>query len=66
MLVDTHCHLDFPEFEQDLEGIVVRAQRAGVQQMITISTYAEKFSRYAALAVRFESVFFMGLLIKNY
>lgn len=58
MLVDTHCHLDFPEFENDLEGIVARAKSAGVEQMITIATYVDKFDRYAALADRFDNVFF--------
>ena len=29
-LVDSHCHLDFPDFAEDLDGIVARAQAAGI------------------------------------
>ena len=35
MIVDSHCHLNYPQFE-DLEGVIARAQEAGVQLMQTI------------------------------
>ncbi|MHC2647018.1 Tat protein secretion system quality control protein TatD with DNase activity [Bradyrhizobium liaoningense] len=38
MLVDSHCHLDFPDFADDLDGIVSRARAAGITRMVTIST----------------------------
>ncbi len=38
MLVDHHCHLDFPQLVADREGILARAQAAGVGVMVTIST----------------------------
>ncbi|CAN7398960.1 TatD family hydrolase [Bosea sp. LjRoot237] len=56
MLIDTHCHLDFPDFAEDIEAYVMRAEAAGVGRMVTISTRVARFARYAALAERFPSV----------
>jgi TatD DNase family protein len=49
-LIDTHCHLDFPELAKDRAGVLSRADAAGVARMITISTEVEKFSDIAAIA----------------
>ena len=43
MLIDTHCHLDFPDFEAERDAIIERARAAGVGQMITISTRVKRF-----------------------
>jgi TatD DNase family protein len=56
MLIDTHCHLDFPDFAEDLAAYVARAEAAGVARMVTISTRVARFEAYAALAERFASV----------
>ena len=56
MLIDTHCHLDFPDFAGDIEAYVARAEAAGVSRMVTISTRVARFATYAALAERFASV----------
>jgi TatD DNase family protein len=50
MLIDTHCHLDFPDFAEDIPGVIARAKAAGVGRMVTISTRVAKFNVYAALA----------------
>ena len=50
MLVDSHCHLDFPDFAQDVPGVIARAEAAGVTRMLTISTRIAKAADYAALA----------------
>lgn len=58
MLIDTHCHLDFPDFAEDLPAYVARAEEAGVGRMVTISTRVARYAEYAALAERFPSVWF--------
>lgn len=56
MLIDTHCHLDFPDFAEDLAAYVARAEAAGVSRMVTISTRVSRFATYAGIAERFASV----------
>lgn len=56
MLVDSHCHLDFPEFAAELDAVVDRARRAGVQRIVTICTKVSQFDRVLAVAERFEDV----------
>lgn len=58
ILTDSHCHLDFPDFAADLEGVVARAGAAGVRRMITISTRVKKIAVYRAIAERFANVWF--------
>ena len=50
MLVDSHCHLDFPNFVEDLPGVIARAEAAGVTGMLTISTRIAKARVYEALS----------------
>lgn len=57
MLVDSHCHLDFPDFADDLDGIVSRAEAAGVGRMVTISTRVREQAKLLAIAERFPNVY---------
>ncbi|MBV9245057.1 MAG: TatD family hydrolase [Methylobacteriaceae bacterium] len=57
MLVDSHCHLDFPDFEAELDAVVARAEAAGITRMITISTRVSAFDRIAAIADGYGGVF---------
>lgn len=57
MLVDHHCHLDFPDFAEDLPGVIARAGAAGVGVMVTISTRIRQFDRVLAVAQQFDNVF---------
>lgn len=52
MLIDHHCHLDFPQFSEDLPGVISRAKAAGVGAMVTISTHVKKIDTLLALAQR--------------
>lgn len=56
-LVDSHCHLDFPDFEDELDAVVARAKAAGVAYMVTISTHLSKFDQVKAVAERFDNIF---------
>lgn len=57
MLVDSHCHLDFPDFRGELDAIVERARNVGVGAMLTICTHLTRVDRVLAIAERFEDVF---------
>jgi TatD DNase family protein len=57
MLIDSHCHLDFPDFAEDLDGIVARAAAAGVGRMVTISTRVRRLAELVAIAERYENVY---------
>ncbi len=50
MLVDSHCHLDFPELAADRAGVLSRARGAGVERMVTISTRVKRFDEIVAIA----------------
>jgi TatD DNase family protein len=50
MLIDSHCHLDFPQLAADRAGVLARAKAAGVGGMVTISTRVERFAEIAAIA----------------
>jgi TatD DNase family protein len=57
MLIDTHAHLDFPEFASDLDAVVQRAIDAGVKRIITIGTSLESSRKSIRLAERYPGVY---------
>jgi len=58
MLVDSHCHLDFPDLQTRLPAILEAAQAAGVHRLVTISTHVARFETYRSLAEAHGNVFF--------
>ena len=56
MLVDSHCHLDFPDFGDDLDGVLARAADAGVGTLQTICTRVTQFDRVRGLAEDHERI----------
>lgn len=56
MLIDSHCHLDFPELAADRAGVLMRAQANGVSAMVTISTRVRRFDDIRAIAEAHETV----------
>ncbi len=57
MLVDSHCHLDFAEFDAERDHIIARAGQADVGMMVTISTRVKKFNRVLSIAEQYDQVF---------
>jgi len=57
MLIDSHCHLDFPDFASELDAVVGRARAAGIERMVTISTRVARQADVLAIADRFSDVF---------
>ncbi len=57
MLIDSHCHLDFPDFGTELDGVVARARAARIARMVTISTRVRHHAQVLAIAERFADVF---------
>jgi TatD DNase family protein len=55
--VDSHCHLDFPDFASELDAVVTRARVARVGRMVTISTRVRKHAQVLAIAEKFSDVF---------
>lgn len=56
MLIDTHCHLDFPQFAPEIEAVVERARAAGVGRMVTICTRLDRLPATIGLIERFDAL----------
>ena len=57
MIVDSHCHLDFPDLAADLDGVVGRARASGIGRKVTISTRVRRLPELLAITERFPEVF---------
>lgn len=57
-LVDSHCHLDFPDFAGELEAVIGRAAAAGVTRMVTIGTRLADAPAVRAIARAHRGVFY--------
>ena len=57
-IVDSHCHLDFPQFADDLDGVINRAVEAGVSRMVTICTKLVEIKQVQEIAETYAPVFF--------
>jgi TatD DNase family protein len=56
-VIDSHCHLDFPDFADERDAVVARALSAGVERMVTISTRVRKFPQIIEIAEKYPQVF---------
>ncbi|PCD77122.1 TatD family hydrolase [Pseudothioclava arenosa] len=57
-IVDSHCHLDFPDFEGELPDVIARARAAGVTRMVTICTRLRNEPTVRAIADAYPEVFY--------
>ena len=57
MLVDSHCHLDFPELAERLDAIVAAMRQHQITHALCISVTLEDFPRVRAIAERFEHIY---------
>jgi TatD DNase family protein len=57
MLVDSHCHLDFPDFASELGDVLARAETAGIERVVSISTRVARHGETLAIAERFPNVY---------
>ena len=57
MLIDTHAHLDYPDFEADFEDVLQRAEGAGVTRIITIGTSVTSSRRAVEIAEKYPNVY---------
>jgi len=57
MLVDSHCHLDFPDFADELDAVIARARAADIGRIVTISTRVAKHAQLIDIVERFPDVF---------
>ena len=57
-IVDSHCHLDFPDFEGEIDDVIARAAAAGVTRMVTICTRLENEPKVRAITEPHEGIFY--------
>ncbi len=57
MLIDSHCHLDFPDLSAELDAVTARARGAGIARMVTISTRVRRHGEVLAIVERFADVY---------
>jgi len=58
IIVDSHCHLDFPDFEGEIPDLVARANDAGVKRMVTICTKLKNEPSVRKIAEEHEAVYY--------
>jgi len=58
IIVDSHCHLDFPDFEGEIPDLVARAKDAGVKRMVTICTRLKNEPSVRKIAEEHEAVYY--------
>ncbi|MDD4202928.1 MAG: TatD family hydrolase [Candidatus Omnitrophica bacterium] len=58
MIIDTHCHLDFPDFKDDLDNVIDNAKKNNVQYLINVASSLEGCYNGKELSSKYENVFY--------
>lgn len=58
-IIDTHCHLDMEEFNNDIDDVVERSEKAGVKAIVMASTRSEDFNRQKILSDKYEMLYYL-------
>jgi len=57
LITDSHCHIDFPDFAEELPAVIARAMDAGVHRMVTICTKLKNVDQVKAISEAYAPVF---------
>jgi TatD DNase family protein len=57
MMIDTHCHLDFKDFDRDRDGVIDRAKRSGISRIINVGSSIEGSLRALELAKKYDIIY---------
>ena len=58
MIIDSHCHLNMKEFDQDLDNVILNAKQNNIKGMLTISTNLEEIKNIKKISERFSNIWF--------
>ena len=57
MLIDTHCHLDFPDFDKDREEVIEKARKGGIGKIINVGCNLERAKKSLEIAQKYDFIF---------
>ena len=57
-LIDSHCHIDFQEFDDDLDLVITRAEKAGIEKILTICTKVSNLAKVLEITSYYPNVYF--------
>ena len=57
MIIDSHCHLDYPPLNTDLDKVLARAEKSGVKYFLTICTEDKSFEKILNILKKYKNVF---------
>ena len=57
MLIDSHCHLNFPDFKDDLPDVITRAEENKISKMLSICTKLSEFDEIKSIAEKYDNIY---------
>ena len=56
-MIDSHCHLNFPDIRADIKNIIKRCEANGVSKLLTINTNPDEFDDHLNLIKDFDNIY---------